>query len=480
MKEEPQIVHLSSSNFFIYCIIAAFLIVGAGIFYPLPAWIIAVEIIATVFALFIFGSIRYRLDKNALSYGMALVITASFISLAKHEPIIPSYYLTFHGLDELIHLDTILFIFSLTFFVAVIAQTRMLEAISFKILTQKNGNVVATLIFLTAVVSVASGVLDGVSMIGLMIRTMVAILFLAKVKDEDIIYAIMVSTIITTVCGMWLAYGEPPNLIMKANLHPHLNDAFFLRYCLPAALGSYFIVAWNIKRKLFGKKVEMKKLTNLDKSATDIKVQMLAALGFIPFIVLLIMHSRNHNIPLFLSAFCGFLTSWLAVAFAPKLRRAALHEAFAECKEYFFLIPLFFAITLLQKTGFFANITYLLHQGLEIMGQSHIAFVQFVTTILLSAILDNNIVADFAAKSLQQLEVSQIHLFSLAQIAGYALGGCLTHIGSAQSVVAYAFIIKYVDKKFTPFQWIKNMAGIIFEIFIFIAILIYLESWLLS
>jgi hypothetical protein len=28
----------------------------------------------------------------------------------------------------------------------------------------------------------------------------------------------MVCTVVTTVCGMWLAYGEPPNLIMKANL----------------------------------------------------------------------------------------------------------------------------------------------------------------------------------------------------------------------------------------------------------------------
>ena len=49
----------------------------------------------------------------------------------------------------------------------------------------------------------------------------------------------MVCTAVTTICGVWLAYGEPPNLIMKANLYPQLGNAFFLRYCAPAAIASY-------------------------------------------------------------------------------------------------------------------------------------------------------------------------------------------------------------------------------------------------
>ena len=32
---------------------------------------------------------------------------------------------------------------------------------------------------------------------------------------------------VTTVCGIWLAYGEPPNLIMKANLYPLSGQRFF-------------------------------------------------------------------------------------------------------------------------------------------------------------------------------------------------------------------------------------------------------------
>jgi hypothetical protein len=43
---------------------------------------------------------------------------------------------------------------------------------------------------------------------------------------------------VTTVCGIWLAYGEPPNLIMKANLDPFLGGTFFLRYCGPIAIAT--------------------------------------------------------------------------------------------------------------------------------------------------------------------------------------------------------------------------------------------------
>ena len=68
-------------------------------------------------------------------------------------------------------------------------------------------------------------------MIGLTIRTLVIILMLAAAPVAAIRYAVMVCTAVTTICGVWLAYGEPPNLIMKANLYPHLDNVFFLIYC---------------------------------------------------------------------------------------------------------------------------------------------------------------------------------------------------------------------------------------------------------
>ena len=98
--------------------------------------------------------------------------------------------------------------------------------------------------------------------------------------------------------------------------------------------------------------------------------------------------------------------------------------------EYYFLFPLFFSITLLTKAGFFDSLQSLIQLGIETLGHGHVAFAQFLGCTFLSAILDNNVVADFASRALHGLDISILHLFAMAQIAGYALGGCWTHIGS--------------------------------------------------
>ena len=121
----------------------------------------------------------------------------------------------------------------------------------------------------------------------------------------------------------------------------------------------------------------------------------------------------------------------------------------------------------------------LLHQGLGFMGAFPVAWLQFLGSTFLSAILDNNVVADFASRAITRLDVSTLHLFSMAQIAGYALGGCWTHIGCAQSVVAYSFIQTDVDEHFTPVQWIREMTPVILEMLAVITVLIYAESRLL-
>ena len=136
-----------------------------------------------------------------------------------------------------------LFILGLTSFVAVIAQTRLLEGITFALLRRYQGAILPTVISVTAVVAVASGIFDGVSMIGLTIRTLVIILLLAAAPPAAIRYAVMVCTTVTTICGVWLAYGEPPNLIMRANLYPYLGNLFFIVYCAPAAIVSYLLIA---------------------------------------------------------------------------------------------------------------------------------------------------------------------------------------------------------------------------------------------
>ncbi|MBL8022687.1 MAG: hypothetical protein JNK54_00190 [Elusimicrobia bacterium] len=598
-SNSKEIVYLSSVKFFVGCVVAAALALIVGHFKPLPVGFLAAEVLLTVLAIFLFGSIRYRIDKNVLTYGAGLVIVSTFWPLWKtawvaqggpeggtwSQHVIHTaqhYLLTLHGLDQLVHADTMLFILGLTFFVAAIAQTRLLETVSFLVLDQTRGRLVPTVAAIAALVAMASGVLDGVSMIGLMIRTLVILLFLSKSKDDHVIYAVMVSTVVTTVCGMWLAYGEPPNLIMKANLHPHLDNAFFIRYCLPAAVGSYLIVFWNLKKRLSGKTVDLQGLDILDKHTADVRflqasrhgevftalefakenaeilgtkrdpvmkrihqgipfgealvnehipaekripllgkylddslakdldnyyvhtfgrddhqavessrrleeamaatrrkrraAQTVGLLSFVPFVGLLVAHAINHDIPLFLASFAGFALAFLSIVKAPKIRSLALREAAHEFKEYLFLLPLFLSISLLQKTGFFDQLAQLIHMGVEHLGKAPMALGQFAFATFLSALLDNNVVADFLGRALKNLDVVLIHLFAMAQIAGYALGGCWTHIGSAQSVVAYSFIHKEIDHHFTPFMWIKAMTPVVIEIAVFMTILIFVEG----
>ena len=134
----------------------------------------------------------------------------------------------------------------------------------------------------------------------------------------------------------------------------------------------------------------------------------------------------------------------------------------------------------MTKAGFFDQLQSLIHQGIETLGHAHVAFAQFLGCTFLSAILDNNVVADFASRALENLDVAILHLFAMAQIAGYALGGCWTHIGSAQSVVAFAFIQRDVDDRFTPVQWIKEMTPVILQMLVVITVILYLESALLD
>ncbi|MEQ1868727.1 MAG: SLC13 family permease [Vicinamibacterales bacterium] len=591
----PPVITMPGWWFTTGCAIAAVALLLAGHLAPLPVWLLAAEVLATILGLFVFGSFRYQIHKNALTYGMLLVITATFIRLPTsewHTEISDHglwmwsqvHLLSFAGLDDLVHADTMLFILGLTLFVSVIAQTRLLEGVTFFLLRRNNGSILSTVIAVTAVVAVASGVLDGVSMIGLTIRTLVIIMTIAAAPPAAVRYSVMVCTAVTTICGVWLAYGEPPNLIMKANLAPHLGNAFFLIYCAPAAVVAYVLIAWQLRRRLTGQRVKLDELDVLDANAADVRflqatrhgevltsvelveghaggadwgdrvidrirrgetlgialinenvpietrrlllghfvaeeladgldrhyildaagqyeaafvaeqavdevlavmnkrrkrAQLVGGLALLPFVAMLIVHGIFHQVPLFLASFVGFLAALPAIANIPRMRALALREARLEYAEYFFLFPLFFSITLLTSAGFFEGMQDLIRRGVATLGQGHVATIQFLGATFLSAILDNNIVADFASRGLHGFDNHLLSLFAMAQIAGYALGGCWTHIGCAQSVVAYGFIQRDLDKHYTPVQWIKEMTPVISQILLALGVLIYVESALL-
>ena len=203
---------------------------------------------------------------------------------------------------------------------------------------------------------------------------------------------------------------------------------------------------------------------------------MIGGFALVPFAAMLILHGTYHQVPLFLASFAGFFAALPAIASLPRMRALAVREARLEYAEYYFLFPLFLSITLLTHTGFFEGMQGLIRSGIDSLGQAHVAFIQFLGSTFLSAILDNNVVADFASRGLDGLDTHELRLFAMAQIAGYALGGCWTHVGCAQSVVAYAFIQRDLDRHYTPVQWIREMTPVIVKILLVMAAIIYAES----
>ncbi len=275
-----EVINLSGRAFAGICaaIAAGILFLGRDV----PVWLLAAEVLATILSLFLLGSFKYQIHKNALTYGMLLVIIATFCRLSTSEwhiqihqsgwwPWVRTNLLTFGGLNDLIHADTMLFILGLTFFVSVVAQTRLLEGITFSLLRKNQGAILPTVISVTAFVAVASAVFGGVSMIGLTIRTLVIVLLLAAAPASAITYAVIVCTAITTICGVWVAYGEPPNLIMKANLYPLLGNAFFVIYCAPAAIVSYLLIARQLRKRLRNQHVYLDLLDVVEANAQDVR-----------------------------------------------------------------------------------------------------------------------------------------------------------------------------------------------------------------
>src|SRR5436305_841334 len=63
------------------CVVAAFVVFVAGHIFPIPVGVLAAEVLATIIGLFVFGSFRYQIHKNALTYGMLAVIISTFVVL---------------------------------------------------------------------------------------------------------------------------------------------------------------------------------------------------------------------------------------------------------------------------------------------------------------------------------------------------------------------------------------------------------------
>ena len=79
--DPPVVVMLSGRNFMFGCAIVAGMILLVGRVAVLPMWLLAAEVLATILGLFLFGSFKYQIHKNALTYGMLLIVVSTFCGL---------------------------------------------------------------------------------------------------------------------------------------------------------------------------------------------------------------------------------------------------------------------------------------------------------------------------------------------------------------------------------------------------------------
>ena len=67
------------------CAVVAGMILLVGRVAVLPTWLLAAEVLATILGLFLFGSFKYQIHKNALTYGMLLIVVSTLCGLQKVE-----------------------------------------------------------------------------------------------------------------------------------------------------------------------------------------------------------------------------------------------------------------------------------------------------------------------------------------------------------------------------------------------------------
>ena len=74
-----RVVMICSTRFLFGCALVAVTLLVVGRVMALPLWLLAAEVFATILGLFLFGSFKYQIHKNALTYGMALVDCGDFL-----------------------------------------------------------------------------------------------------------------------------------------------------------------------------------------------------------------------------------------------------------------------------------------------------------------------------------------------------------------------------------------------------------------
>ncbi len=268
-------------------------------------------------------------------------------------------------------------------------------------------------IIVTIMAGFLSGILDGVSVIGMTLATL-------TILRPGLLTA-MVASIATSVGGFWAAWGEPPNLIMKMGLG--LDNRFFLTWLGIPALVTTMSLAWHMRHS-----------TQQHAQGEKVVGKTLAPIGV--FLVGLILHGFWAMFPVWLAPWLGVLVGTAIHAYDRKNIKAG----YEEWKAYIFLAPFFIQAACVRQLGALDWMIDLI-PSIALAPTAGI-LMTFLITVILGALLDSSSVAQILVLSLQGVALSGSlrEAVIAAGLSGFAIGGALTPIGSMQSAVTYEFL----------------------------------------
>lgn len=280
-------------------------------------------------------------------------------------------------------------------------------------------------VIVTLTAGFLSGILDGVSVIGILLTVFLVL--------RPGIEGAMIASIVTSVGGFWAAWGEPPNLIMKFGLG--IGNQFFLGWLGIPAFVTTLWLAWCAR--------DASGLSRTDPEHA--KVNSVSGTQLIPvgvFIALLLAHASYPGIPLWITPWCGILVATIIGLVSGKgyLSNAA-RLGFGEWKGYLFLAPFFVQAACVRELGALDWLRDLLsmigtHPTVGVLAV-------FVVTVFLGAMLDSSSVAQILVLSFHGLLFTESLRGAIiaAGLSGFAIGGAMTPIGSMQSAVTNQFLV---------------------------------------
>jgi len=416
----------------------AFLSVSTGTAFGYQSAVFALILVATLVLLAL-----ERIHKAVLvliSAGICLLLADYWGYFQAHTGHLPVYV-------EMIEWEVIGIVVGATVFVEIAARSGVFAWISIKLLKLSRGDPLRLLVLFSFLTVVFSAFLDNIT--AMIIVGSLSLVACRKLELNPVPYLIT-EGIMTNVGGLLTLISSIPNIIIgKAADISYLT---FLMVCTPYAIvavaGSIWIARW-----LYGKTIRPlhnpavalrhRKLVEAFDEWEAVTDRRFFSISIVAIVLVILAFALKPKIPV-LQDF-GIEVVALGAAIFMLLLHGKDIERDLEKVEWsmvFFFIGLFTVIGVMDKTGVLAGIGVLLAGFTQYTGSIGLMWL----TALFSSVTDNIPLAAMLAKifgSTPEAVQAVPHTHWWAVVFGANLGGNITPIGSASTVVAVTILRKH-------------------------------------